>query len=1583
MGDTKQLTGDSFAKFDSAFIKSLDVSRNFFSPEYEKVLQEDATRTHAKDIVGFNQDKYDRLDKPFNPYDPTLDQQLADSQSRIEQFGAFLNQAVVGEAVGGTIEGIGILLDVFDGANYADGIEKKWTNWFSEIGSDLRDWTREATPVYQQHEGEFAPWSWSWWMANGSSVASTLSLMIPAAGVMKGLSLGAKALRLEEGLLNTFTKGIQTASKLGKVDDAVAMEQSFVKAQRTAQKLVKDISGISSAGVQAAVSRHMENVMESHQAYDETYNAYIAIKGNDPDAELKAKQAAATAATKTYNADLAMLAMDFAQYLALPKFSTRAEIKSNKVLQAADKVALSDAAKKTIQRKIALTAVTQQLPEAFEEGWQFIANEEGKYLGLKEAGLDDGSTFGERMNRYTKDGEFWTSAWMGAVGGAAFAAAAKPIQDWIHGKNTIEDKRVNDLNQYGEKWSWLQDKYKQAQISGDPEDLNFVRDQFTRMFGSNAIKLGNTGFAIDFLKGKINEYQNLTPEQADAQNIDKTKIIEFTQKQIQEIESLETKTKNHIKEFGELAPYVAEAEYMMDKADEHLDRLDREKEELFKEVGARRSMSTFAEQINELHRENLGLAHAEEQIRRMIDSNKNAPEDKRLPESFFLKHEQILSNLNKQLKENTKKITELESSSEYTAEEKRKDKAKGKSAVFNRLLANANRIGTNRVYTELYKLYKNQAEDKLTQLQNPTKRKSIITKKMLDNVMPTITDEEKLDNFINTVDLQKYHNELVARAIENKRRTLNDDKVNAFLSNENMTYEEFKNNFPKGIMSKESAQKLKDREEQLRPKQEIVPPAPIEKVKDEIEEPPIKDDITEEFTPKEPIVEPELPFVGMPTENVLPQEETFDPEEITNERPLNEEDFQSAFDGLTAFDEENEANNNNLEDIIPEQVVGTEDIKEEEIPEEDIPEEQEPDMPDDLNQAKKNQEELFGNTTPEPSEKTSVGLKSANSIGQKKDKNNIPDENYPKQHGKPKNSSMEEESVLPLHIFPNTLKGKVLPFHYNMTQSPNLLLDEVEFQLLENDWWRKHKSEYPNEYEGIPIVIIYNEEQIGVLSIADSKGRKEIYDAIKAGKKVTSKVVSKTKGFYNNVLVQDKDGNWINHFMSVKNAQKRWHYNSSTRRYELKESNNVFVVIRGIDMPQGSLRIVSPTQDRDQATEEFINLATIQNRPTNDDKGHVYLITTDTFGKAKAVKLSTANLSAQAIDKTIELIKKGDGTSASQIVAINDNIPFSAMLSSLESEDAISSDYSSDTFIKIDDVFTTYYSTQKDSEGNDIGFIRVRNEDIGSSDEQKFVTRMDVRIKEKDGKVFFDIVPKTNIGYTEKISLNNFNVEEDLKKFLQGKKYNIDFTFLSSTEPYTSKVTGNSYPSYLDYLDSTNETINRENASGRQSILAMDTRNDNGTLFHDSQLYFDSINIEGTTIENINEKVNTPAEPTEHLTKPAPVKPESRPDEPKSPVGDVTARKKTIGKSRLSNLTGNNSKNNEFGENKLANFVSTLTEEEKNTIISKLNMFENLNSISDVIEYYKELLIRQGVYESKDQIPSDKIIEYINQILKC
>jgi len=382
--------------------------------------------------------------------------QRAREQSKWAQLGNMLNQAIVGEIIGGTIEGVGYLLDFEQYGNLIEGTEQEFGNWFSDLGRGLKTWTQEVTPIYTDYKpGSFAPGNFSWWMSNAPSVASTLSLMIPSVGAVSGLS--------------ALAKGAGIAAKMG-------------KAARWAGR------GLT----QAFMSRHMENIMEAAQTYEETEKLSIAA-GKSAE---EARQLAAIAASDSYNRNWVMIAQDIPQYLllgrAFGKASSPATVEVGKRL-GYDLL--------PIVGKKAAAIGWDMLGEFGEEAYQYVTAEESKYLVQRMLNPELDSSFGDRMREYIRDGELWTAGFFGALGAGAMQTAGRAINDAIAGTgHSASARRVAAINTFAPLVKYWNNQVREAEDRGDVEASADAKLGLVSSLAGQAVMIGGLGDAINFVE---------------------------------------------------------------------------------------------------------------------------------------------------------------------------------------------------------------------------------------------------------------------------------------------------------------------------------------------------------------------------------------------------------------------------------------------------------------------------------------------------------------------------------------------------------------------------------------------------------------------------------------------------------------------------------------------------------------------------------------------------------------------------------------------------------------------------------------------------------------------------------------------------------------------------------------------------------------------------------------------------------------------------------------------------------------------------------------------------------------------------
>ncbi|KKN88747.1 hypothetical protein LCGC14_0246380 [marine sediment metagenome] len=375
----------------------------------------------------------------------------AEQQGFLSELGGFANQTIVGELLGGTLEGIGYLLDFQEIAETVKGQNDEWGNWLSDIGKGLREGAKEVTPVYEHDPGGFHPLSFEWWAANGSSIASSISLMLPAVGATRGLAALGKVM------------GIGT--KMGRV-------------MRFAEPIA-----------QATISRHMENMMEASQTWKETYDDALRKTGNED----KARSIASEAAHTSYIANYAMLLQDIPQYMLLSrgigKSATARSTKTSKGVGDIGSLGVS-------RRKMATAIGIDMAGEGFEEGYQYVVARESKYLADLRNGLAEDSEFHDRIGQYLKEPEMHTAMFFGAIGAGVMQTAGRGLKQKLFergvkpGEQSYDDARIDAINTRQASFIQANNAYVESLKTDDPYNAEFTRDQ---MMAELALKNASLG----------------------------------------------------------------------------------------------------------------------------------------------------------------------------------------------------------------------------------------------------------------------------------------------------------------------------------------------------------------------------------------------------------------------------------------------------------------------------------------------------------------------------------------------------------------------------------------------------------------------------------------------------------------------------------------------------------------------------------------------------------------------------------------------------------------------------------------------------------------------------------------------------------------------------------------------------------------------------------------------------------------------------------------------------------------------------------------------------------------------------------
>ena len=492
--------------------------------EYNYLNQGSYTQTS----LGLDDNEFEkRIDKgiSLSPYftQNEINKIKADNQSVLEQTGNALMRIGLGELVLGTIGGF---FNIVDGVLNSFTGSYTWQDPIAKFFNEKKEELDNAFEIYRKNPNKsFDVTDFGWWADNSVSIASTLSLMLPAAGWAKGLSWLGKSTSLSK-VTNTLSKSAAKASvkvwdKLAKdtlnTSNKISKLRSIEGRINKWDKLYKDFAG---ATGMAALSRAGENQIEANSVYDIVYsdslenikgmiesdkangtNEYEKFLENNPELkelssiEEMANVIANDAATKTFKGDWAMILSDILQFRAVGGLASRAmkrittprqRISAENIKRTLGGAKPEELIKnnfinrrkesfKHILKHPASIATNLQLTEGIEEIWQGVYTEKGFETAQK---YFDPNMTPRSINSYLKDLEIWEQGFWGALGGIAFGAGAKQyynIKDYIH---EVKNKKKMSAEDF-EMWKKSRDSIKQLDHDKTIAEINKLVDDIT------------------------------------------------------------------------------------------------------------------------------------------------------------------------------------------------------------------------------------------------------------------------------------------------------------------------------------------------------------------------------------------------------------------------------------------------------------------------------------------------------------------------------------------------------------------------------------------------------------------------------------------------------------------------------------------------------------------------------------------------------------------------------------------------------------------------------------------------------------------------------------------------------------------------------------------------------------------------------------------------------------------------------------------------------------------------------------------------------------------------------------------------
>ena len=265
----------------------------------------DAAARGHQSILGRNGelDKYIEYGLTPNSWE-NLDKLMIEQQGGLTKFGNAFAQAIVSEVLLGTAVGVSDIFDMIGQSvglsdpNYQNPVSNYLIQKQEEFNEYTKIWTDQDKNIFNGGLIDAG-----WWASNIPSIASSLTLLLPSTGVVKGLSWASKASKLSRFTRNSVRalsgaeRRLKYARELRAAGAPAEKIQAASKLTRMQHVLnssstIKATNMFLENGTTAALSRAMENYQEARQTYNDMYvNASETLKklkdSNNPEDKKK------------------------------------------------------------------------------------------------------------------------------------------------------------------------------------------------------------------------------------------------------------------------------------------------------------------------------------------------------------------------------------------------------------------------------------------------------------------------------------------------------------------------------------------------------------------------------------------------------------------------------------------------------------------------------------------------------------------------------------------------------------------------------------------------------------------------------------------------------------------------------------------------------------------------------------------------------------------------------------------------------------------------------------------------------------------------------------------------------------------------------------------------------------------------------------------------------------------------------------------------------------------------------------------------------------------------------------------------
>lgn len=461
--------------------------------------------TNPNNFVFDNANKYINYGITPNKVAPNLDKELAEAQSNFAKTFNSLGQALVSETILGTIKAVPDLFDAI-----TNGIFQSDGDYQNPISNKLQEWQdyfrNEVAPIYSDPERNDiyngGRTNWGWWTSNAPSVMSSLTLLLPSTGIVKGIGYLGKLAKTSK-LASMTRNGIKG---IAGIDRAIASNKELNALQKGINKIIgnngivvgSDVesaaSRFASIGGNALLQRTMENYQEAQSVYKDMYNEaydnlnrmnaqqYQAFVNKNPellqdtdtnDKEAVARRIAKKSADTDFLMNYSNIVFDVIQMYglrnmwkgirnsdagsaAVSRAARLEKLKVGKTTEEFEKYYANIGKMKKAgwwikdHAKAEKLVIAGELSEGIEESVNYISQMEGMNVGkllLSEQDADH-SPFDNRLQKYLKSGGLADSAFWGVLGGVVFhhlgSGFGRVRQTFEDRANKKEDKTTGE-----------------------------------------------------------------------------------------------------------------------------------------------------------------------------------------------------------------------------------------------------------------------------------------------------------------------------------------------------------------------------------------------------------------------------------------------------------------------------------------------------------------------------------------------------------------------------------------------------------------------------------------------------------------------------------------------------------------------------------------------------------------------------------------------------------------------------------------------------------------------------------------------------------------------------------------------------------------------------------------------------------------------------------------------------------------------------------------------------------------------------------------------------------------------------------